>query len=87
MKKIIVIMLLMVAWSYAGAQTRVIYTCPMHPQIKMEKPGNCPICGMTLVKKIIRNAPPKAVPQKQVPQKYSPPLKGIRRKMRWAGTP
>jgi CopA family copper-resistance protein len=68
-------MLLMVAWSYAGAQTRVIYTCPMHPQIKMEKPGNCPICGMTLVKKTIKNAPPKAVPQKQVPQKVQPPIK------------
>lgn len=28
-----------------------IYTCPMHPQIKEHKPGNCPICGMALVKK------------------------------------
>ncbi|WEN16512.1 copper-translocating P-type ATPase [Rhodanobacter sp. AS-Z3] len=25
-----------------------IYTCPMHPQIREPKPGNCPICGMTL---------------------------------------
>lgn len=25
------------------------YTCPMHPQIVQDKPGNCPICGMTLV--------------------------------------
>ncbi len=25
------------------------YTCPMHPQIVQEKPGSCPICGMTLV--------------------------------------
>jgi membrane fusion protein, copper/silver efflux system len=25
-----------------------IYTCSMHPQIKQDKPGNCPICGMTL---------------------------------------
>jgi Cu+-exporting ATPase len=24
------------------------YTCPMHPQIVRDKPGNCPICGMTL---------------------------------------
>ena len=28
-----------------------IYTCPMHPQIIRDKPGNCPICGMKLVKK------------------------------------
>ncbi len=25
-----------------------IYTCPMHPQISQDHPGNCPICGMTL---------------------------------------
>jgi hypothetical protein len=27
------------------------YTCVMHPQIHQSKPGNCPICGMTLIKK------------------------------------
>jgi Cu+-exporting ATPase len=26
----------------------MIYTCPMHPQIQQDHPGNCPICGMTL---------------------------------------
>ena len=26
----------------------VIYTCPMHPQIRRNAPGNCPICGMAL---------------------------------------
>jgi P-type Cu+ transporter len=25
-----------------------IYTCPMHPQIRQEGLGNCPICGMAL---------------------------------------
>ena len=25
------------------------YTCSMHPFIITDKPGNCPICGMTLV--------------------------------------
>jgi Cu(I)/Ag(I) efflux system membrane fusion protein len=25
------------------------YTCSMHPQIVQDKPGTCPICGMTLV--------------------------------------
>src|SRR5262245_50906088 len=25
-----------------------IYTCPMHPEIRQEGPGTCPICGMAL---------------------------------------
>jgi len=25
-----------------------IYTCPMHPEIRQDRPGNCPKCGMTL---------------------------------------
>ena len=25
-----------------------VYTCPMHPQIRQDGPGNCPICGMAL---------------------------------------
>jgi Cu+-exporting ATPase len=25
-----------------------IYTCPMHPDIRQEGPGSCPICGMAL---------------------------------------
>jgi Cu+-exporting ATPase len=25
-----------------------IYTCPMHPQIRQDHPGSCPICGMAL---------------------------------------
>lgn len=27
----------------------VLYTCPMHPKVLQEKPGMCPICGMSLV--------------------------------------
>ncbi len=26
----------------------VVYTCPMHPEIRQDGPGNCPICGMAL---------------------------------------
>lgn len=25
-----------------------VYTCPMHPEIRQENPGNCPLCGMAL---------------------------------------
>jgi Cu+-exporting ATPase len=31
----------------------MIYTCPMHPQIERDRPGNCPICGMALESKTI----------------------------------
>jgi P-type Cu+ transporter len=30
------------------APVGTIYTCPMHPQIRQDHPGNCPICGMAL---------------------------------------
>ena len=36
-----------------------IYTCPMHPQIRQNGPGNCPICGMTLEPEVATlDAPP-----------------------------
>jgi Cu+-exporting ATPase len=25
-----------------------VYTCPMHPEVRQVKPGDCPICGMGL---------------------------------------
>ena len=27
------------------------YTCSMHPEVISDRPGKCPKCGMTLVKK------------------------------------
>src|SRR5574337_1287047 len=32
----------------ARAPAGTIYTCPMHPEIRQEGPGFCPICGMAL---------------------------------------
>jgi Cu+-exporting ATPase len=32
----------------APAQAGAIYTCPMHPEIRQQGPGSCPICGMAL---------------------------------------
>ena len=31
------------------AQAGTIYTCPMHPEVRQDHPGNCPICHMNLV--------------------------------------
>jgi Cu+-exporting ATPase len=33
--------------------SNVIYTCPMHPEVQQDHPGNCPICGMTLELKTV----------------------------------
>ena len=30
------------------AAAGTVYTCPMHPEIRQDHPGNCPKCGMTL---------------------------------------
>ncbi len=30
-------------------QKQIIYTCVMHPQIRTNEPGDCPLCGMKLV--------------------------------------
>ena len=32
-------------------QVKQLWTCTMHPQVISDKPGQCPICGMDLVKK------------------------------------
>jgi Cu(I)/Ag(I) efflux system membrane fusion protein len=34
----------------AMQQNKAYYTCSMHPQVHEEHPGNCPICGMKLIK-------------------------------------
>lgn len=33
-------------------QAADVYTCPMHPSVVSDRPGNCPICGMKLVKRV-----------------------------------
>jgi P-type Cu+ transporter len=35
------------------ASGKMIYTCPMHPEVQQEHPGDCPKCGMTLELKTV----------------------------------
>jgi len=35
------------------AEMKEVYTCPMHPEVKSDKLGKCPKCGMKLEKKMI----------------------------------
>ncbi|MDQ2731304.1 MAG: hypothetical protein M3Y56_06570 [Armatimonadota bacterium] len=30
--------------------SKAVYTCAMHPEVRMHAPGKCPKCGMKLVK-------------------------------------
>jgi hypothetical protein len=39
-------------WTSSKSRKKAVeYTCPMHPEIVQNEPGNCPICGMDLVPK------------------------------------
>lgn len=65
MKKLIILFFMLTGVMFSFAQTaksktsdsksdtaaKYIYTCTMHPEVMTDKPGKCPKCGMTLVKK------------------------------------
>jgi P-type Cu+ transporter len=55
--------------SVLGAQG-TIFTCPMHPQIRRNEPGSCPICGMALE--------PEGIPE---PEGTGPELKEMTRRL------
>lgn len=42
------------------AAGNVYYTCPMHPEVQKDAPGQCPICGMQLVRRERRPEPADA---------------------------
>lgn len=50
-----------------------IYTCPMHPQIRQDHPGHCPICGMSLEAEI-----------PALEEDENPELKDFRRRFWWS---
>jgi Cu(I)/Ag(I) efflux system membrane fusion protein len=43
-----------------------IWTCSMHPQIRMDHPGKCPICGMDLIPLNTLTASETAVPSDEI---------------------
>jgi hypothetical protein len=65
MKILITLLFVLTGFTFSFAQTtkpktsdgksdptpKYVYTCTMHPEVIAEKPGSCPKCGMTLVKK------------------------------------
>jgi hypothetical protein len=52
----------LIAWYHSLAnkgkgESKDLYYCPMHPAFTSDRPGNCAICGMSLVKKEAADAP------------------------------
>lgn len=35
--------------THTDKEGNIVYTCSMHPQIRQNEPGDCPICGMELI--------------------------------------
>ncbi len=47
------------------ATAKDVYYCPMHPQYRSDKPGECPICYMRLVKLDTSPSPKEGVPSRR----------------------
>lgn len=92
MKKIKVILLLLATYSFAQAQNmkgmdmskkkqsqQAAYTCIMHPEIHAGKPGNCPKCGMKMVKEkqkatnvpVVNKKDERKMPTDETPATYT----------------
>mgnify|MGYP001596564917 FL=1 len=53
--------------SHVSGSQKDIYYCPMHPGFTSDKPGNCSICGMKLMKKdVAKDLEKKAEPPSKI---------------------
>ena len=60
----------------AASEVKQQYTCGMHPFVIQDEPGNCPICGMTLVplKPGATGSQPQAAAAAAAPKKWRSPM-------------
>ena len=52
----------------------IIYTCTMDPEVRSNKPGNCPKCGMKLVRKKTKTTKPKSKSLPEPPKQMDMPM-------------
>src|SRR5689334_1668431 len=75
LKAVLIIISICFGTIVMAQEKKVIYTCPMHPEVQMDKPGTCPKCGMILEKKTVTVKKAKSQPPKQQSQPSSQPGK------------
>ncbi|HKX29871.1 MAG TPA: multicopper oxidase domain-containing protein [Blastocatellia bacterium] len=51
----------------AALREDAVYTCAMHPEVRVNQPGNCPKCGMVLVQAPAVGVAPTEEEKKKVP--------------------
>ena len=58
----------------AAAGKKELYYCPMHPNFTSDRPGDCAICGMSLVKRQAADAPAESKEAKRKILYYRNPM-------------
>lgn len=54
----------------AGPNQKTKYTCPMHPEVKLDHPGSCPKCGMDLVPDKVEDTSEEEQAYKKMAKKF-----------------
>lgn len=77
--KIIFLLVLICNANFVNAQNKTtqqtFYTCVMHPEIHEPKPGNCPKCGMVLIKEKTKISKKTIVKNTYTAKKVIPTIK------------